>query len=200
MIYDVTTGQRIQYLRNKYGISLDELAEIVGVSADMIKKYEKEIIKKVPYEQIERMAPALHTSIGYLLCWEPAVFEANVIVEPKKDEELIDAESEPSNVFFEMSAKIPEERDEIINTGVFKSYIEGYLTLTLRSIGYPESEINYIRHVLKSNVFKQVTAKEARKAGEILGVSVKRQSTMNEAGKKSKDNGKIYIFPGRYGR
>ena len=34
-------GQRIWHLRNKFGISQEDLAKLVGTSIDMIKKYEK---------------------------------------------------------------------------------------------------------------------------------------------------------------
>ncbi|MBR3993102.1 MAG: helix-turn-helix transcriptional regulator, partial [Anaerotignum sp.] len=54
-------GQRIWHLRNKFGISQEDLAKVVGTSIDMIKKYEKDIITDIPYADIEKIATALHT-------------------------------------------------------------------------------------------------------------------------------------------
>lgn len=202
IIYEASTGQRIQYLRNKYGISMEELAEAIGTSVDMLKKYEKEIIKKVPYEHIEKLAPALHTSIGYLLCWEPAMFEENnIAAEHMADEEnlfedFLDTDSEALETFWTMQAKTPEERDEVIASGAFNTHIEGYMVLALRAIGYPESEINSIRNVLQYKVFGHVTAEKARKTGEILGVIVDRgKSAPKKEPQQKSDTAVIVKFP-----
>lgn len=198
--YEATTGQRILYLRDKYGISQSELAELVGTTVEMIKKYEKEIIKKVPYEQIEKMAPVLHTSVGYLLGWEPAMFNASLVAEQAAEEgklfeEFLDTESEALETFWTMQAKTPEERDEVIATGAFKNHIEGYMVLTLRSIGYPESEINHIRTTLQHKIFGHVTAEDARKAGELMGISVNRSKPAREVKKETADTAVVFAFP-----
>lgn len=59
-------GERIKQARNRTGLSLRELAEQVGVSAQSISKYEREI--SVPDSQtLIALAAALGTSTSYLL-------------------------------------------------------------------------------------------------------------------------------------
>lgn len=169
-----TIGQRIYFLRNKYGISQQDFAAAVGISIDMVKKYEKEILKQIPSYEVEKMASVLHTTAPYLYYGDAGVFHYNIAREHMDNEEnLFDEPFDDLDLYEEMNALTPEERDKIIASGAFNKHIEGYMVLVLRKIGYPESEINSIRGVLSREVFDHVTAATARETGRLLGVVVK---------------------------
>lgn len=64
--------------------------------------------------------------------------------------------------FREYARMTPEERDSIIQTGFFNSYIEGYLTYTLEDLGHSPEEITKALGVLHAELDLH-TAQEARK-------------------------------------
>lgn len=68
-------------------------------------------------------------------------------------------------LFKEYTSKSKEELDAIINTGMFNTVIEGYLSLTLKGMGVDPEEVRKARVELKA-VLDEVTATEARQAGE----------------------------------
>ena len=174
-------GQRIWHLRNKYGISQEDLADRTGTSVDIIKKYEKDIIHQIPYDILEKMASALHTTSSYLLYGKAGLFPGNMAAEYMADEknlleEFIDADIDELELMLELNDKPQEELDTMVASGMFNKHIEGYMTLAMRAIGYPESEINSIRNKLRNEILGKIPAESARKAGEIIGISVKRSN------------------------
>ena len=194
--YGESIGQRLWHLRNKYGISQQDLAEIVGTSADMIKKYEKDIISQIPYDIIEKMASTLHTTASYLLYGKAGLFPGNMAAEYMADEEnlleeFIDADIDELELMLELNDKPQEELDTMVASGMFNKHIEGYMTIAMRSIGYPESEINSIRNILRNEILGQIPAESARKAGEIIGVSVKRSNPITT----DKSDKNVITFP-----
>lgn len=189
-------GQRIWHLRNKYRISQEDLADRTGTSIDIIKKYEKDIIHQIPYDILEKMASALHTTASYLLYGKAGLFPGNMAAEYMADEEnlleeFMDADIDELELMLELNDKPQEELDTMVASGMFNKHIEGYLTLALRSIGYPESEINNVRNKLRNEILGQIPAESARKTGEIIGVPVKRNSP---ASTEKTDHSVIY-FP-----
>lgn len=88
--------------------------------------------------------------------------------------------------FWIMQDRTCEECDDFMETRKFDLHIHGYLTLTLRALGYEESEINYIRSTLDNKILRKVSAAEAREVGRCFGVCV-------EPPKKKK--AMVYEFP-----
>ena len=72
---------KLKELRKSRGMTLDELAELIGTSKQTIHRYENGIITNVPPEKVESLANALGTTPGELMGWdtEPAVAYENVI-------------------------------------------------------------------------------------------------------------------------
>ena len=72
---------KLKELRKSRGMTLDELAELIGTSKQTIHRYENGIITNVPPEKVESLANALGTTPGELMGWdtEPAVACENVI-------------------------------------------------------------------------------------------------------------------------
>lgn len=171
-------GQRIWHLRNKFGISQEDLAKVAGTSVDMKKKYEKDIITDIPYTEIEKMASALHTLPSYLLYGKAGLFPGNMGAEYMADEEnlleeFLATDIDELELMLELNDKPQEELDTMVASGMFNKHIEGYMTIAMRSIGYPESEINSIRSKLRNEILGQIPAESARKTGEIIGLPVK---------------------------
>ena len=75
----MTVGERMRALRKEREISADKVAEVLGVSRSTVFRYEKGDIDKVPAEQLESIAIALETNVGYLLGWTdtsaPGIYE-----------------------------------------------------------------------------------------------------------------------------
>lgn len=64
-----TTGERIRTLRQRRGLTLDDVARHLGVGRQTIYKYEHNKIENIPLENIEKMAALFGTSPEYLSCW-----------------------------------------------------------------------------------------------------------------------------------
>ena len=62
-------GKRIKTRRSNLGISAEELAPLVGLSAATIYRYENGDIKKVNTAKLQPFAKALHTTEAYLMGW-----------------------------------------------------------------------------------------------------------------------------------
>lgn len=78
----MTTGERIKSRRKELGMSAEQLADILNVSAATIYRYEKGDIEKVPAKSLPLLAKALLTTPQYLMGWSdhndnsiPAGFE-----------------------------------------------------------------------------------------------------------------------------
>lgn len=78
-------GKRIKERRIQMGISAEELAPMVGLSAATIYRYEKGDIKKVNTTKLQPFAKALETTEAYLMGWED---DADSETETDQDGEL----------------------------------------------------------------------------------------------------------------
>lgn len=63
------TGKKINELRIKKGMTLEELGDKVGVGKSTVRKWEKGIIANMKRDKISKVADALGTSPSYLLGW-----------------------------------------------------------------------------------------------------------------------------------
>lgn len=76
----MTTGQRIAYYRERAGLSQVELAEKIGITKQLLWKYENDHITNIPLENIALLADALHVDPAVLSGWK----------EEGEDEELLE--------------------------------------------------------------------------------------------------------------
>ena len=76
----------VQHLRKSKGLTLDELADLVGTSKQTIHRYENGTITNVPPERVESLASALGTTPSELMGWdeEQDVSYKNVTYPTKK--------------------------------------------------------------------------------------------------------------------
>ena len=61
---------KLKELRKAKGLTLDELADLIGTSKQTIHRYENGIISNIPPKKIESLATALGTSPSELMGWE----------------------------------------------------------------------------------------------------------------------------------
>lgn len=62
-------GDKIKQLRNSQGKTLEDVANMVGVSRQTIQRYESGVISNIPYDKIERIAKALNVQPDFLMGW-----------------------------------------------------------------------------------------------------------------------------------
>ena len=66
---DSDMAKRIKELRLSLGLTLEEVANEVGVGKSTVRKWETGIIANMKRDKIAALAKALHTSPGYLMGW-----------------------------------------------------------------------------------------------------------------------------------
>ena len=63
-------GKRIRKLREKLGMSLEDLGQAIGTTRQNIFKYESGDIANIPYDKLRKIAETLGTDPWYILGWE----------------------------------------------------------------------------------------------------------------------------------
>lgn len=62
-------ADKIKYLRKKYGLTLEQVGNAVGVGKSTVRKWETGQIANMRRDKIEKLAVALHTTPAYLMGW-----------------------------------------------------------------------------------------------------------------------------------
>ena len=86
--------ERIKERRLKLEMSYQDLSNATGISKSTLQRYETGYIKKVPINQIEILAKALHTTPSYLMGWDNTVTEVPSVPLTPRDERQIAADLE----------------------------------------------------------------------------------------------------------
>lgn len=86
--------ERIKERRLKLEMSYQDLSDATGISKSTLQRYETGYIKKVPINQIEILAKALHTTPSYLMGWDNTVTESTSVTLTPRDERQIAADLE----------------------------------------------------------------------------------------------------------
>lgn len=63
---------KIKFLREKHGLTLEQVGNAVGVGKSTVRKWETGDIANMRRDKIERLALALHTTPAYLMGWDEA--------------------------------------------------------------------------------------------------------------------------------
>lgn len=63
-------AQRIKELRREKGLTLEQVADIVGVGKSTVRKWETGMIANMKRDKIASLAKALGTTPEYLMGWE----------------------------------------------------------------------------------------------------------------------------------
>lgn len=67
---DNDLAKKIRDLRARQELTLEQVAQQVGVGRSTVRKWETGLIANMRRDKIEKLAKALHTTPGYLMGWE----------------------------------------------------------------------------------------------------------------------------------
>ena len=76
-------ARKIKQLRQDQGLTLEQVAKVVGVGKSTVRKWETGMIANMKRDKIAALAKALHTTPAYLMGWEKKV-EENPVGEANK--------------------------------------------------------------------------------------------------------------------
>lgn len=89
----MTTGQRIKERRKSIGLSAEQVAAELSVSAATIYRYEKGDIEKLPGYILEPLSKILRTTPNYIMGWSddpnPVIEKPAPIAESELDNNII---------------------------------------------------------------------------------------------------------------
>jgi transcriptional regulator with XRE-family HTH domain len=106
---------KIKQLRQAKGMTLEQVATIVGVGKSTVRKWETGMIANMRRDKIGLLAKALDTTPAYLMGWEdidstpppdPQLFDSPKSEEPK----LTEAEG----MLLELFRRVPENKQEVV--------------------------------------------------------------------------------------
>lgn len=103
--------ERIKERRLKLEMSYQDLSDATQISKSTLQRYETGYIKKVPINQIEILAKALHTTPSYLMGWD---------VPPSPSLSLTQQEETHIKKYRQLDADGKEEIDDIIDVKLAK--------------------------------------------------------------------------------
>lgn len=103
-------GAKIKQLRKAKGMTLEEVAVVVGVGKSTVRKWEIGMIANMKRDKIASLAKALDTTPAYLMGWEETQKNndilADIIVRLRTDEEFSEIVKILSNLDAEKLAGI----------------------------------------------------------------------------------------------
>lgn len=96
-------AQRIKALRLEKGLTLEQVADVVGVGRSTVRKWETGMIANMRRDKIADLAKALGTTPAYLMGWDEE--------ETKKESSPSEPElTEGEKLMLELFRRIPEDR------------------------------------------------------------------------------------------
>lgn len=99
-------AQRIKELRQQRGLTLEQVATIVGVGKSTVRKWETGMIANMKRDKIASLAMALGTTPAYLMGWEENEEEKEI---PGEAMRLTEDEKMLLNLF----RQIPEDQQKV---------------------------------------------------------------------------------------
>lgn len=88
----MTKGERIRDLRERIGKSQVDFADMIGVTKQLLYKYENDIITNIPSDKIEAIAAETGVSPSYIMGWQQQLFAATPDLAPDAEALLSDYE------------------------------------------------------------------------------------------------------------
>jgi len=71
-------SRKIRDLRSQHGLTLEQVAQQVGVGKSTVRKWETGYIENMRRDKIAKLATALHTTPAYLMGWADAPGEIHL--------------------------------------------------------------------------------------------------------------------------
>lgn len=98
-------AQRIKDLRHAKGLTLEQVAEVVGVGKSTVRKWETGMIANMRRDKIADLAKALGTTPAYLMGWN----EENKEVSPTEPKL-----SEGEKMLLDLYHRVPEDKKQLV--------------------------------------------------------------------------------------
>ena len=99
-------AQRIKALRQEKGLTLEQVAEVVGVGKSTVRKWETGMIANMRRDKIADLARALGTTPAYLMGW-------NEVEEVKESSPSEPQLTEGEQMMIDIFRLIPEEQQRV---------------------------------------------------------------------------------------
>lgn len=88
-------SRRIKELRSSLGMTLEDVAKVVGVGKSTVRKWETGMITNMKRDKIASLAKALQTTPAYLMGWEEEQkkndIQADIILRMRSDTDFMSA-------------------------------------------------------------------------------------------------------------
>lgn len=106
----MNTGERIKYLREKRGYTLEELGNKIGVGKSTVRKWENGMIQNMRRDKIQSVAEVLGCSPLYIMGYGD---DDNLF--PETEEEKSDNQDERLAKFANLYSQLSEEEKDLVN-------------------------------------------------------------------------------------
>lgn len=100
-------AQRIKALRQEKGLTLEQVADVVGVGKSTVRKWETGMIANMKRDKIADLARALGTTPAYLMGWDEET-------EEKKDSPTEPVLSEGEKALLALFNRVPEDQQQLV--------------------------------------------------------------------------------------
>ena len=100
-------AQRIKNLRQEKGLTLEQVAEVVGVGKSTVRKWETGMIANMRRDKIADLAKALGTTPAYLMGWK----------EDEGKKEISPSElqlTEGEKMLLDLFNRVPEDQQQLV--------------------------------------------------------------------------------------
>lgn len=100
-------SQRIQELRKRQGLTLEQVATVVGVGKSTVRKWETGMIANMRRDKIASLAKALGTTPAYLMGWKD---DTDKPKEPPGKSQLTEGEE----MLLALFRKVPQDKQQLV--------------------------------------------------------------------------------------
>ena len=100
-------AQRIRTLRQERGLTLEQVAEVVGVGRSTVRKWETGMIANMRRDKIADLAKALGTTPAYLMGWQEE--DAKKELSPSEPEL-----TEGEKMLLDLFNRVPEDQQQLV--------------------------------------------------------------------------------------
>ena len=100
-------ARKIKELRQERGLTLEQVANVVGVGKSTVRKWETGMIANMKRDKIAALAKALGTTPAYLMGWN----ETPDLIEISPEEPQL---SEGEKMLLDLFRRVPEDKQQLV--------------------------------------------------------------------------------------
>ena len=102
-------AQKIKELRQTKGLTLEQVANVVGVGKSTVRKWETGMIANMKRDKIADLAKALGTTPAYLMGWTEDIKKEEKKSSPEEHEL-----SEGEKIMLDLFRQVPEDQQQLV--------------------------------------------------------------------------------------